>query len=79
MLAGVVAVGVLAWVLSGGAPTDQRSGEGCVTIAFPSTMGGGIERACGAAAHDWCRAAGARRDAHAAAIQAQCRVAGIRP
>jgi hypothetical protein len=79
VVVGVVAAGALSWVLIGHSSTYERSGDGCVTVTFPSTMGGGLEHACGAAAHDWCRAADARHDAHAAAVQAQCRVAGILP
>jgi hypothetical protein len=76
---GVVAAGAIAWGLAGHPSTYDRSGDGCVTVTFPSSMGGGLEHACGAAAHDWCRAVDGRRDAHAVAVQAQCRVAGIRP
>jgi hypothetical protein len=79
VVVGVVAAGALAWGLTGHSSTYDRSGDGCVTVTFPSTMGGGLEHACGAAAHDWCRAIDARSDAHAAAVQAQCRVAGILP
>jgi hypothetical protein len=73
----VVAAGALTWALTGHSSTFDRSGDGCVTVTFPSTMGGGLEHACGAAAHDWCRAAGAQNDAHAAIVRVQCRVAGI--
>jgi hypothetical protein len=78
---GLVAAGAIVWALTGdsSSSTFDRSGDGCVTVTFPSSMGGGLEHACGAAAHDWCRAADAQHDAHAAAVQAQCRVAGIPP
>jgi hypothetical protein len=76
---GAVLAGVLAWGLTGHSSTYDRSGDDCVTVTFPSSMGGGLEHACGAGAHDWCRAVDGQRDAHAAAVQAQCRVAGIRP
>jgi AcrR family transcriptional regulator len=76
---GVVAAGALAWALAGNSSTYDRSGDGCVTVTFPSTMGGGLEHACGAAAQEWCRAADARHDAHATAVQTQCRVARILP
>jgi hypothetical protein len=77
VVVGVVAAGALTWALTGHSSTFDRSGDGCVTVTFPSTMGGGLEHACGAAAHDWCRAAGAQNDAHAAIVRVQCRVAGI--
>lgn len=76
---GVVAAGAVAWALAGHSSTYDRSGDGCVTVTFPSTMGGGLEHACGAAAQEWCRAADARHDAHATAVQTQCRVARILP
>jgi hypothetical protein len=76
---GLGAAGALVWGLTDHSSTYDRSGDGCVTVTFPSTMGGGLEHACGAAALDWCHAVDARRDAHAAAVQAQCRVAGILP
>ena len=75
----VVLAGALAWGLTGHSSTYDRSGGGCVTVTFLSSMGGGLEHACGMAAHDWCRAVDGQRDAHALAVQAQCRVAGIRP
>ena len=74
-----VLVGALVWGLTGRSSTYDRSGDGCVTVTFPSSMGGGLEHACGVAAHDWCRAVDGQRDAHAVAVAAQCRVAGIRP
>jgi hypothetical protein len=79
LLVGAAAAGALTWALISHSSTIDRSGNGCVTVAFPSTMGGGLEHACGAAAHDWCRSADAQHDAHSAAVQAQCRVAGILP
>lgn len=78
VVAGVIAAGALTWALTSHSSTFDRSGDGCVTVTFPSTMGGGLEHACGAAAHEWCRAAEAQHDAHATVVQAQCRVAGIR-
>jgi hypothetical protein len=76
---GVVLAGALVWGLTGHSSTYDRSGDGCVSVTFPSSMGGGLEHACGVAAHDWCRAVDGQHDAHAVAVQAQCRVAGIRP
>jgi hypothetical protein len=79
VIAGLIAAGALTWALTGHSSTFDRSGDGCVTVTFPSTMGGGLEQACGAAAHEWCRAADAQHNPHAAVVQAQCRVAGILP
>jgi hypothetical protein len=73
----VIAAGATAWAMSDHSSTYDRSGDGCVNVTFASTMGGGLEHACGAAARDWCRAAYARHDLHADAVQAQCQVAGI--
>jgi hypothetical protein len=79
VVVGVVAAGALVWALTSHPSTYDRSGDGCVTVSFPSSMGGGLEHACGVAAQDWCRAVDGQRDAHAVAVEAQCRVAGIRP
>ena len=78
VVGGVILAGALVWTLIGHPSTYDRSGDGCVTVTFPSSMGGGLEHACGVAAYDWCRAVDGQRDAHAVAVQAQCRVAGIR-
>jgi hypothetical protein len=77
--AGVITVAAIAWMISSHSSTYDRSGDGCVNVTIPSSMGGGTEHACGAAARDWCRAVYARHDAHAEAVQAQCRIAGILP
>ena len=75
----VIAVGATIWAMVGNASSSVRSGESCVTVSLASSMGGGVEHACGAAAREWCRAADVQHDAHAEAVQAQCRVAGILP
>jgi hypothetical protein len=75
----LIAVGATVWAMSRDSAGSVRSSESCVTVAIASSMGGGIEQACGAAARDWCRAASVQHDAHAEAVQAQCRVAGILP
>ena len=79
VLAGVIAAGATAWAMTGLSSTYDRSGDGCVNVTSASSMGGGLEHACGSAARDWCRAAYAKYDAHAEAVHAQCRVAGILP
>jgi hypothetical protein len=75
----LIAVGATVWAMAGDSASSVRSGESCVTVSMASSMGGGVEHACGAAARDWCRAASVQHDAHAEAVQAQCRVAGILP
>jgi hypothetical protein len=74
-----IAVGAAVWAAAGQSSSRDRSDQICVTVTMASTMGGGVEHACGAAARDWCHAAYVKRDAHAQAVQAQCRVAGILP
>lgn len=76
VLVGVIAVGAAVWALvdhSGFGQSDDR----CVTVTMASSMGGGIERACGKAALDWCHVAYGEQDAHAQAVQVQCQGAGI--
>jgi hypothetical protein len=77
---GVIAAGSTAWVMTDHSsdPYD-RSGDGCVNVTFASSTGGAIQHACGTAARDLCRAGYAQHNAHAEAVQAQCRVAGILP
>jgi len=79
VVVGVVAAGAIAWAIIGHSSAHDRSGDGCVDVAIASSMGGGVEHTCGAAARDWCRAVYTRHDTHAEAVQAQCRVAGILP
>jgi hypothetical protein len=79
VVVGVSAAGAIAWAITDHSSTYDRSGDGCVNVTIASSMGGGLEHACGAAARDWCRAAYTRHDVHAEAVQAQCRVAGIMP
>jgi hypothetical protein len=79
VVAAAIAAGAGAWALTSHESTYDRSGDGCVNVSIASSMGGGLEHACGDAARDWCRAAYAQHDAHAEAVQAQCRVAGLNP
>jgi hypothetical protein len=78
---GVIAAGSTAWVMIDHHSSDpyDRSGDGCVNVTFASSTGGALQHACGTAARDWCRAVYAQHDAHAEAVQAQCRIAGILP
>lgn len=76
---GVAAAGAIAWAVTDHSSSYDRSGDGCVNVTMASSMGGGLEHKCGAAAVDWCRAAYTRHDVHAEAVQTQCRDAGILP
>ncbi len=79
VVAVLIAVGAAVWVLTSRFYTHERPGDGCVNLSIASSMGGALEHACGSAARDWCRAASVQHDAHAEAVQARCRVAGILP
>jgi hypothetical protein len=79
VVVGVIAAGSTAWAMTDHSSTYDRSGDGCVNVTIASSMGGALEHACGTAARDWCRAVYTQHDAHAEAVQAQCRVAGILP
>ena len=76
---GVIAAGSAAYVMTDHSSFYDRSGDGCVNVTFASSMGGALQHACGTAAVDWCHAVYAQHNAHAEAVQAQCRVAGILP
>lgn len=79
VVAAVIAAGATAWAVTSHSTVYDQSGGGCVNVSIASSMGGGLEHACGAAARDWCRTVYAQTDAHAKAVQAQCRIAGIVP
>jgi hypothetical protein len=70
-----IALGATVWaVFAGGSDSGV---EKCMTVSTASSMGGGVEHACGDAARAWCQAASAEHDAHAQAVQRQCRESGI--
>jgi hypothetical protein len=75
----VITVGAAAWVLLSRSSGPGPSEDVCVNVSAASSMGGGVEHACGAAARKWCHAAYALADAHAQAVQVQCRAVGIGP
>lgn len=77
VVAAAIAAGATAWAVTSHSYDGSR--DGCVNVSIASSMGGAIEHACGAAAHDWCRAAYVQHDVHAEAVQTQCRAAGILP
>jgi hypothetical protein len=79
VVAAVIAAAAAVWALTEHSSPYDRSRDGCVNVTIASSMGGGIEHACGTAAQDWCRAVATRHDAHAEAVQTECRKAGILP
>jgi hypothetical protein len=79
VVAAVVGAGAAVWAVVEHSSAYDPSRDGCVSLTIPSTMGGGIEHACGTAAQDWCRAVSTRHDTHALAVQTECRKAGILP
>jgi hypothetical protein len=79
VVAAVIAAGAGAWAMTSHSSAYDRSGDGCVNVSIASSTGGALEHGCGAVARDWCRAVYVQHDAHAEAVQAQCRQAGIYP
>jgi hypothetical protein len=79
VLVTVIAVGATAWAVLTHLSASGQSEDVCVTVTMASSMGGGVEHACGAAARTWCQAAYAQADGHAQAVQVQCRAAGLLP
>lgn len=79
VVAALIAAGAAAWAVTSHSLRYDRSGDGCVNVSIASSMGGALEHACGPAAREWCNAASVQHDAHAEAVQVQCRVAGLLP
>lgn len=79
VLAGLIVIGAAVWVVLDSRSDSANSVDKCVTVGTASSMGGGVEHACGKTARDWCVAADAQHDPHAQAVQAGCRTAGILP
>ena len=75
ILVAATALGITVWVFF--ANTTDSGVQKCVTVSTASSMGGGVEHACGDAARAWCQAAYAQHDTHAQAVQRQCRIAEI--
>ena len=51
----------------------------CINVSVASSMGGGIERACGISARTTCHAARQLDDAHSVAVRKSCADARILP
>ena len=79
ILIGLIAIGATVWAVVTSSSGANRSTDECVTVAVASSMGGGVEHACGDAARTWCLAAYTQQNPHAQAVQVQCRGAGILP
>lgn len=70
--------GVSAWAVSNPG-SYGRSGHGCVNVVTPSSTGGGIMHACGAAAQAMCRNVFAQHTEFARLARPQCQLAGLGP
>lgn len=74
----VAVAGALVWAQL--RPGDySKSGNGCVNVLTPSSLGGSILHSCGADARSWCRQEYAATDRLAVLVRQQCRIAGITP
>jgi hypothetical protein len=73
-----ITLAVAGWVIAG-ASSAPTSANGCVNVVIAGSTGGGLLSHCGAAARSWCAAEFAASDPLAQRIQAQCRLAGLRP
>ena len=78
---GVVVVGLAATLVWAQTHPGEYgpSGNGCVNVLEPSSMGGGVIHRCGDEARTWCRAEYAADDRLARLVQPECRLAGITP
>jgi hypothetical protein len=74
----MAAIAAVAFALIDRSSAPSQSGERCITVSIASSMGGAVERACGAAARNSCQAAYRKHDIHSAAVQEACQTAGIR-
>jgi hypothetical protein len=75
----VIIIGGVSWRAATDPGSYGRSAHGCVSVTVPSSTGGGILHACGAAARAMCRTAFARHDRIALLTRPQCRLAGLAP
>ncbi|MDH6245777.1 hypothetical protein [Mycobacterium sp. OTB74] len=75
----LVVAAAVAFVVGERSPDPANAGDQCVTVGVASSMGGGVEHNCGAAARAWCSAAYQKQDVHAEAIRQACLAAGIGP
>jgi hypothetical protein len=76
----ILAVGAGVGIYSAVSPGSYgQSRDGCVTVSAPSSTGGGLQHACGAAAVAMCREAYTHDDQLSLLSRTQCRLAGIDP
>jgi hypothetical protein len=76
ILAVIAGVGIWAAVSPG---SYGQSRDGCVTVNAPSSTGGALQHACGAAAVAMCQSAYTHEDKLSLLTRPQCRLAGIDP
>jgi hypothetical protein len=58
----------------------SKSGNGCVNVSIPGTMGGGTLHHCGDAAKQFCLSAAVQGSGRLAVLSRhQCRIAGLLP
>jgi hypothetical protein len=56
-----------------------QSGNGCVSLTLPGSMGGTVLHYCGSAARSFCRAVSDGQDQVSQRARPQCRQAGLLP
>ena len=76
ILALIAVVGIWAAVSPG---SYGQSRDGCVTVNAPSSTGGALQHACGAAAVAMCHSAYTHQDKLSLLTRPQCRLAGLGP
>jgi hypothetical protein len=69
----IVSITILVLSLAQGSP---EAGPGCLNVATPSTMGGGMVHFCGQNAERFCATQAARDDNFARRAQGECRSGG---
>ena len=74
----VAGAGLGIWTLVGGASGAGTSPKGpCVSVAIPSSTGGGEVRQCGDDARKWCAAEATGSGLVASEVKAACKHAGL--
>jgi hypothetical protein len=76
ILALIAGVGIWSAVSPGSYGVSR---DGCVTVNAPSSTGGALQHACGAAAVAMCHSAYTHEDKLSLLTRPQCRLAGIEP
>jgi hypothetical protein len=76
LLAAAIAAGILSVTTGSGYPVSR---DGCVSVLVAGSTGGQLLRQCGAPARALCKTEYVRHDRFALEVQAQCRLADIKP